>query len=221
MQTVLPPELGALIACGGDPSKAVQRLGDALTPSVDWSKLMDLADEQAMLPLVARTVGQCPAGLVPPEILAEIRSRAKVKTMRSLLLAGELSRVLSQFDAAGLTPIAFKGPTLSHLAHGNLALRDSGDLDILVARRHLPAALDILAADGYLMRSPASIPGCRAPTQSPSYGAVPGLKWICIGSSQLLIFCPSIRIAPPGVLSWRPYQVWWPAPFVPKISCSI
>jgi hypothetical protein len=72
-------------------------------------------------------------------------------------MAGELARILRAFEAAGLTPIAFKGPTLAHLLYGNLALRDSADLDIFVPRTQLASALKILTNDGYCKKTPGSL----------------------------------------------------------------
>jgi hypothetical protein len=91
---------------------------------------------------------------IPPAILADVRSRAASKAMHALSMAGELSRILRRLEAAGITAIAFKGPTLALLAYGNLALRDAADLDILVPHHQIASAIEILSADGYYKKSP-------------------------------------------------------------------
>jgi len=82
-------------------------------------------------------------------ILPDIRERAAAFTMRSLRMAGELARILNAMRAAGVPAIAFKGPVLAYAAYGDLALRAFNDLDIFVPRAQLPAALNLLAADGF------------------------------------------------------------------------
>ncbi len=150
------PEIDALIACGAPPPDAVRRLSGHLDSRLNWPALIELADSLRMLPLFARVLSQCPLGTVPPAILAEIRSRVVAKAMRSLAMAGELSRLLRILETAGMTPIAFKGPTLAHAAYGDIALRDSGDLDIFVPHSQIAKALKILAAEGYGKKSPGS-----------------------------------------------------------------
>jgi hypothetical protein len=154
MHGVLQPEFKALFACGAAPSEAVERLSRVLEGSLDWPALIEFADADGSFPLLASTLHQCTPGSVPPAMLAEIRARAATKAMRSLSMAGELARLLRAFEAAGLTPIAFKGPTLAHLLYGNLALRDSADLDIFVPRTQLTRALKILTDDGYYKKTP-------------------------------------------------------------------
>jgi putative nucleotidyltransferase-like protein len=154
MQAVLQPELEALSACGAAPPEAVRRLSQLLSGSLNWPMLVALVDGEGMLPLFSRTLYQCPLDKVPPAILADIRSWAESKAMRSLSMAGELSRILRSLEAAGLAVIAFKGPTLAYLAYGDLALRDSADLDIFVPRHQVTAALEILTGDGYEKKSP-------------------------------------------------------------------
>jgi hypothetical protein len=154
MLAVLPPELEALIVCGASPPEAVERFSKLLARPLNWPMLVELAEAEKMLPLLSRTLSQCPADQIPPATLADVRSRAASKAMHALSMAGELTRVLRRFEAAGLTAIAFKGPTLALLAYGNLALRDAADLDILVPQHQIASAMEILSAEGYYKKSP-------------------------------------------------------------------
>jgi hypothetical protein len=144
--SALPPELDLLLACGSPSQVRVSELLDRAT--FDWPKLIDLAGAHGMLPLLSRALWRKPCPL-PEEALAVVRARTAACAMRSLFMAGELARVLAALQAAGVTGIAFKGATLAWLAYGDLALRDSTDLDIFVPRGQLQTALDLLAADGY------------------------------------------------------------------------
>src|SRR5262249_1183254 len=53
------------------------------------------------------------------------------------------------FEAHGIPAIPFKGPTLAVIAYGDLALRQFADLDILIRKKDLPRAKEVLFAHGY------------------------------------------------------------------------
>jgi hypothetical protein len=156
-------------------------LAAACVPPVDWRDLVDRTDAQGTLPLLSRALYRTGALAVPPEFLADIDERVARKTLRSLLMAGELAHLMRSFEDAGLTPIAFKGPILSYLAFGDLALRDSTDLDIYVPRPQLQTALDLLQSDGYRLKSAGfrtSLAGaCEVALQRPESGSEVDLHW--------------------------------------------
>jgi hypothetical protein len=147
-----PLELDLLLACGSPPSESTRaRISRLLAGPLDWPLLVELAGSHGLVPLLSRALAKqasCPAS-------AEIRAQAAAHAMRSLRMAGELARILKAIEAAGVTAIAFKGPTLAYLAYGDLALRSFSDLDIFVPRAQLPIALDLLAADGYARKTAA------------------------------------------------------------------
>jgi Uncharacterised nucleotidyltransferase len=147
------PGLNVLLACGAPPIEACARLTDALAQHLDWPLLMDLADAQGMLPILSRALNQIVGTKAPLEFVATLRARAASKAIRSLTMAGELVRIMSVLERAGIAAVTFKGPTLAHLAYGDLALRDSTDLDICVPWEQISFALDILTTDGYQRKS--------------------------------------------------------------------
>jgi hypothetical protein len=66
-----------------------------------------------------------------------------------MLLTSELLNVLSLLQAAGISAIPFRGPTLADFVYGNLALREFNDLDVLIRREDFPRARQTLVARGY------------------------------------------------------------------------
>jgi hypothetical protein len=150
--TLLPPELDLLLACGSPPSETARaRISKLLSAPLDWPLLVELALTHGMTCLLARALAE----QAPGPSYAEIQDRAAAFSMRSLRMAGELARIFKAFDSAGITAIGFKGSILAHLAYGDLALRTFNDLDIFVPRAQLPAALDLLAAEGYAKKTEA------------------------------------------------------------------
>ncbi|NJN18389.1 MAG: nucleotidyltransferase family protein [Oscillochloris sp.] len=99
--------------------------------AIDWDSLLSLAERHRVLPLLV-------AGLL--DVPALLRDRARAEALRSMMLAGELRHILSLLKQAGVTAIPYKGPALALQIYGNAALRQGGDLDLLIAPRDLMPA---------------------------------------------------------------------------------
>ena len=67
----------------------------------------------------------------------------------NFVLTGELLTLLRLFEKQGIRAVPFKGLTLAAFAYGDLGLRDIGDLDLLVRKRDIPRARELLIAQGY------------------------------------------------------------------------
>ena len=61
----------------------------------------------------------------------------------------ELTRISALLENNGVCVIPWKGPILAAAAYGDVALRQFGDLDILVREQDAMRAKDLLLASGY------------------------------------------------------------------------
>jgi hypothetical protein len=57
--------------------------------------------------------------------------------------------LLRLFEAGSIRAVAFKGPVLAGTVYGNLGLREFGDLDILVRKKDICRARDLMLSHGY------------------------------------------------------------------------
>jgi hypothetical protein len=129
---------------------AVRRL---VSEGLDWERLLFLATHRhKLVPLLYWHVNAHASGEVPEAFLAELRSAFKRNTAAVLRLTGELIQVLKVFEANGILAVPYKGPVLALELYGNLALRRAGDLDILVSRRDVERARELLLERGYAPR---------------------------------------------------------------------
>jgi hypothetical protein len=101
------------------------------------------------MPLVYRALSQHGAALVPPDVLAELQAQYQANVRRNVVLTRELLRLLALLEQRGIAALPFKGPALTVAAYGDLALRQFGDLDILVGKQDVLHAKDLLMAEGY------------------------------------------------------------------------
>lgn len=117
--------------------------------AVDWDALVPLAEFHRVAPLLDRGLrdgGGTP--IVPAAVRAELAAYTRSVSSRSLLLTGELVRLLKQLQAQGIPALPFKGPALAFLLYGDPALRHFDDLDLLVRRQDFAAARSVLLAIG-------------------------------------------------------------------------
>jgi hypothetical protein len=129
---------------------AADRLAALLAGPMDWSRVMERATEHGVTPLLARHLGD--HELVPEPVRGELARRFRRNTERNVALTGELLRLLDLLHARGVGALPFKGPTLAAAVYGHLGLREFGDLDLLVLPRDVPAAREVLMAEGYRPR---------------------------------------------------------------------
>ena len=80
---------------------------------------------------------------------ARIRGQFMKNAARNLQLMAELVRLLDLFAKNGITIAPFKGVVLASSVYGDLALRDAGDIDLLVHRNDIVRAADLLVAMGH------------------------------------------------------------------------
>jgi hypothetical protein len=121
---------------------------------LDWNYLRVKAIQQGMMPLLYRHLNSvCPQRL-PTAILNSMREELIANSQTCLYLFSELRKVLSVFDQNGITAVAFKGPILSATAYGGIALRQAGDIDILIEPGAFRLARGLLSSAGYTMHPP-------------------------------------------------------------------
>ncbi|HUL96888.1 MAG TPA: nucleotidyltransferase family protein [Usitatibacter sp.] len=138
-----------LLACARSsldrPSR--RRIESALAARPDWDLLLALGGRHGLLPLMHRHLDAVEA--VPAGVRARLWARREATLARNLARARELLEVTALFEAHGIASLPYKGPALAQALHGDVSMREFGDLDILVAPRDVPRARDLLAARGY------------------------------------------------------------------------
>jgi hypothetical protein len=142
------PEVELLLAaaCLQPDRELIRAIADR---SPDWEKFEGLAVRHGLRPLAYRALENSQVA-APSGMLARLWAAHVRRDHINRTLLAELQRIATAFEANDIACIPFKGPTLALLAYGDLALREFGDLDILVAPWQVDAARDALEALGYV-----------------------------------------------------------------------
>src|SRR6516164_4174723 len=151
---MFPPEFQLLLygARSEPASGPIKRLVDQ--SAIDWGKLLALADQHCVRPLLLQSLKAVCWDAVPQSIRRELERFYKSNAQKNLLLAGELLRLLGRFKENEMPIVAFKGPILAEAVYGDLSLREFCDLDLLIREQDLTKAEDILLACGYAAQFP-------------------------------------------------------------------
>jgi hypothetical protein len=151
----LPAEFALIAACCRWPPSPERRraVAEKTQSATDWHRLLRIAARHRVSGLVAHGLRDAKAA-VPEAIaaaLAKEESRIALSNVRS---AAESHRMVAALAADGVDALLLKGVTLNLLAYGGLGLKESRDIDLLVAPESFAAASRTLAASGYDRLSP-------------------------------------------------------------------
>ena len=105
-----------------------------------------------MTPLLAWNLARACSDSLPVELADGLRDWLAQNRARNLALAQEVLTIVDLLETHNIPAIPIKGPVLAKTLFGDLALRQSGDLDLLVPKRCVSSALDVLGSRGYQLR---------------------------------------------------------------------
>jgi Uncharacterised nucleotidyltransferase len=116
---------------------------------LDWGRVQRLSGRSRISGLVYWNLQRFAESMIPRPALSEWKSCFEANALHNLRLTGVLLQIVRRLQAEGIRAIPFKGPTLAALAYGNVALREFGDLDLLVECSEFDRAADVLRACGF------------------------------------------------------------------------
>lgn len=114
----------------------------------DWDTVFVDAAQHRVMPLVAAAMRGTPG--VPDAVAARSSAIARRDGMLAMAQTVELCRIGAALDARGIDWITIKGPALAMLAYGNVAVKPSHDIDLLIDPDARTDAFAAMRAMGYV-----------------------------------------------------------------------
>jgi hypothetical protein len=114
-----------------------------LTPDLDWERVLESAEHHRLIPAMHGALSG--KNGVP----STLRARAHKHAWRVLHFTAELQKIARCFEQRGIEFLAHKGPALAQVLYGDPAMRQFGDLDVIVKSRDFRRAKDVLIESGY------------------------------------------------------------------------
>lgn len=141
-------------ASSADPRESnLVRMRTVLERPIEWEAVLRLADQHGTSSLLYQNLSHV-ADAVPPAVLTSLRQRYERNIHKSLFLTRELIRILDRLDAIGIEVIPYKGVVLSEVYYGDMAMRQSGDMDLFVRKRDVARTKSAVRDLGFTPRVP-------------------------------------------------------------------
>ena len=126
-------------------------LRDLLSDVRDWDYLLTAANHHGLIPLLHAHLHSISAELVPTTVRSRLKQQSLSQTQNVLHLVAKQLKLYRQLKQNNVRAAIFKGPVLSQMAYGELSLRQSGDIDVLISRADFDRTRQVLESLGYLM----------------------------------------------------------------------
>lgn len=131
------------------PPLMAEHLRALLLEDIDWDYVMRIAQWHGAMPILYQSLKSTCPELVPQDKLKQLRQYFQTNSCRTIFLAQKLIAILRLFESHQINALPFKGSVLAAAAYGDLCLRQTRDLDILVRKQHYQKAIDLLVSAGY------------------------------------------------------------------------
>ncbi|HEF7294281.1 TPA: nucleotidyltransferase family protein [Bacillus cereus] len=148
--TLLSKELKLLLELMKEENEEnIQRNKEELFTVIDWDHFLQLTKHHRVYPLIYMRLKSMDKSLVPKEVIETLYEEYKRNTVQMIQLSAEMDRVSKLFTENSIRILFLKGPVIAHEIYGDISLRTSKDLDILVQEIDLEKAEGLLFSLGY------------------------------------------------------------------------
>jgi hypothetical protein len=157
MASAFPPEFRLAAACSKWPPSDCRNeaIRAAAASPLDWPRFLRVARRHGVVGLAHDGLRRARVEQ-PPQIAEAIDAQAVALVRNNIAMAAETLRLQRLFDEADLPVLFVKGSSLALLAFGSLALRTAQDIDLLISRDDLAAAMALVVRAGYHRFDPPS-----------------------------------------------------------------
>jgi hypothetical protein len=118
---------------------------------LDWAYLFSTATYHGLIPLLHKHLHPIAADLTPIQVRSRLKLQSVANTQNVLHLVGKQLKLYRLFRDNRIPLAIIKGSVLSQMAYGELALRQAGDIDVLISRADFHRARQLLESLGYQM----------------------------------------------------------------------
>ena len=133
--------------------EAISAIDSIIAAGVDWQQFLKLGNAHGLLPLSAYHVhSEFFTGMrrqIPGDVVHSLKQAFAASFMSNVRFGSEMGRITDLFEAASIPVMPYKGPSLAQRLYGDVALRPSVDLDLLIPSDAVTPACRILKENGF------------------------------------------------------------------------
>ena len=136
-------------SCDSDPRHRQPEFIRSLVSSpIRWKLLFDLSEVHGLQPLLYQLLSTVQEQ-VPREEMHVLAQGYQMNLRKALFLSRELIRIVDRLQAIGVDVLPYKGVALAEAVYGDIALRQAGDIDLLIHAKDLTRVREALRELGY------------------------------------------------------------------------
>lgn len=121
-----------------------------LCRDIDWDEFLRLVIHHRVYPLIYSRLKKIDEELIPSKVIQTLYQEYKMNTFQMLNLSAEMEQVSKLFTENKIHLLFLKGPVIAADIYGDISLRTSKDLDILIQKKDLKTAEVLLLNCGYV-----------------------------------------------------------------------
>ncbi|WP_264447646.1 nucleotidyltransferase family protein [Bacillus cereus] len=130
--------------------ETVQTYSNEWFLDIDWEVFLEQAVHHRVYPVIYQKLKQVDEELIPSHIVQTLNRKYKKNTFQMLYLSAEMERINKLCNENEIRMIFLKGPVLSQDLYGDISLRTSCDLDVLIPIQNLEEVEILLLEQGYV-----------------------------------------------------------------------
>ena len=138
-----------LAACSAIPQQEkIERIRELLQNPIRWKSLFALAHRHGAQPLLHQALSGLDDAL-PADEMRTLQQNYQTNLIKTLLVSRELIRIVDRLSALGVDVMPYKGPALAEVLYRDVAMRQSGDIDLLIRPQDFTRARNAVGELGY------------------------------------------------------------------------
>lgn len=145
----VPKELRLLLEILKEDDGSIQLIRKELCKNLDWEIFLHLASHHRVDALIYSKIKNIDGKLIPSHVKQTLYQIYIKNTFQMLQLSGEMEKVSKLFIENQIPILFLKGPVIAADLYGDISLRTSKDLDILIPIKDLVRAEELLITSGY------------------------------------------------------------------------
>lgn len=118
---------------------------------INWDLFLQLAYHHKVYSLLYHNIQKYQLNMIPEHVVSSLHLAYSQNTFLMLSLSGQIIKICTELNKLNIRAIALKGPALAEVLYGDISLRTSKDLDILISIDDVEKSEALLLQMGYII----------------------------------------------------------------------
>ncbi len=125
------------------------KIRSIIEDNINWQLFLKIVKKHRVHPIVYKNLSKIKSTDISEKVLMDLEQLCQKNLMNSIKLTAELIKISRAMDENGIRLLSLKGPLLAMAIYGDMALRNSRDLDILIDTQDVEKTERLLFEAGY------------------------------------------------------------------------